>query len=62
MPAQVESIKLMTGFEAKMGQNGHGKGQMHNFLLDYLCYRNLNQIMGYKNCNRIKDSSKLESL
>ena len=35
---------------------------MRNFLLDYLRYRNSNQILIYIDCNRIPGSFDLESL
>ena len=40
---QIESIKLMTIFEAKMGQTEEGKKR--NFSLNYLRYRDSYQII-----------------
>ena len=48
----LESIKLITIIEAKMGQNG----QNAQLLLKYLRYRDSNQIIIYTDCNRIKGS------
>ena len=49
----IKSIKLMTIIEAKNGTERR-KVKMRNFLLNYLRYRDSNQIMIYIDCNRIK--------
>ena len=53
MPS-VESIKLMTIIEAKMGKNGRRSNAQ--FLLNYLRYRDSNKIIMYIERNRIKSS------
>ena len=52
----VESIKLKTIIGANMGLNGtkRKKVKTRDLLLNYLCYRDSNQIMLYISCNRIK--------
>ena len=53
MMPSVESIKRMTIFVAKMSQDGK-EGQMRNFLLYYLRYRNSNEIKIYLDCNHTR--------
>ena len=55
----VESIKLMTIIEAKKGQNVKRKNCA---TLNYLGYRDLNQIIIDKDGNRIRGSFDQESL
>ena len=60
MPS-VESIKLMTIIEAKIGTK-RKKVKLQNFLLNYMHYRYSDESIIYKDHNRIKGSFDYESL
>ena len=50
--------RILSAYDDHGGKNGTArkKDKMRNFLLNYFCYRESNQIMIYIDCNRIKAS------